>query len=97
MEFAATLFDCCRRAAPRRAAFGEKAAMKEGIREPCGHVKYKKGFLTVRQQSKLWALISPRDKVLLWHAEKDFPDVLLTDRPSTVDQQPCRNTRARGD
>jgi hypothetical protein len=27
-----------------RAAFGEKAAMKEGIREPCWHVETKTGF-----------------------------------------------------
>lgn len=61
--------------APRR--IRRKAAMKEGIREACGHVTHKKGFLTVRQQSNSWALISPPDKGLLWHAEEDFPDVQL--------------------
>lgn len=90
---------CCkiiRLLSERRAAFGEKAAKKEGIREPCGHVETKKGFLTVRRQSKPWALISPQDKALLWHAEEEFPDGLLTDCPSPMDRQPCQSTRARG-
>jgi hypothetical protein len=38
-----------RRAAPRRAAFGGKAAMKEGVRELFGHVKTQKDLLTVRR------------------------------------------------